>query len=239
MKCQGWGNPTSYIQFSNLSKYWDLQIYWLDEEGSFISRNKTLLGGDKHVELTSALHTWVIIARANIAAQKRNNLLDLNNEDILKLKQQAKEDGVGSDAWCYLEERRNCGNLILAVKPCLTSILLDRCSNLVWIPWKSLSVSQRQHPETVLDYKLPPDRRLFNQTNGPSIRPNMHIQVLDIASVNFSHSVVNNKKHLAQQQQQQQQLDHQEVTNLISNSHLKAQSSLDVVSNDANDDDLR
>jgi hypothetical protein len=159
-----------------------MQIFWVDEEGSFVPR-KSILGGEKHVELTCSSHVWIVIVVANSAANKRTALLDLLDEEAIALKKVAKEQGVGSDAWLQLEERQNYGNLMLAVRPCDTSLIQDRCTNLVWIPWRSMSLSQRQHPVKMPDYKLPADRRAFDLQNGPNLHPNMHVQVLDIAAV--------------------------------------------------------
>jgi hypothetical protein len=133
--------------------------------------------------MTCPQHVWIIICSANTAAQKRNQLLDLIDDEASARRKAAKEGGVGSDAWLWMEERATYGNLMIAVRPCETSLLADRCTNLVWIPWRSLSVSQRQHPIRMPDHKIPDDRRAFMEQNGPAIHPNMHVQVLDIAAV--------------------------------------------------------
>ena len=54
---QCWGKPKKYIQFSNFSSQWNLEVNWVDEDGCLVPRHE-LKAGKTHFELCSPDHVW-------------------------------------------------------------------------------------------------------------------------------------------------------------------------------------
>ena len=63
-KSLGWGSPNHYIQFTNYSTGWNLELNWLDEEGVLIPR-KEIRPGHSHFEVSCTDHVWAVVAMAN------------------------------------------------------------------------------------------------------------------------------------------------------------------------------
>ncbi len=135
------------MQFSNLSRFWDLHVYWVDEDSALVPR-KTILPGDKHLELTSEQHVWVLVASSNPAAEKRNHAAGLYDEGGILFQLDEKNStkvnhDLSGDEALEDEEKIDFSPAVFVFRPASTSLVTGRCTSLIWIPWTSVSITQR------------------------------------------------------------------------------------------------
>ena len=117
---QGWGAPTALMQLAHLSSNWmSAELYWIDEGGALIFR-KMLRMGDRHSELTSADHVWLL----NV------------------IRRDSSSDSSGCDE-----------QFAFIFQPCQTALRKSKMTTIVWIPRKSVTLSQRDTTPTGPQHK--------------------------------------------------------------------------------------
>lgn len=177
----------------------------MDEDGAMVPRTD-ILPGEKHLELTSEHHVWIVLATANAASQKRNfsagfnevgGVLDSNFAAVGTAAADPTGENGGGDKTGLLSEteRVDFSPVVMVVRAASTSLAPDRCISLIWVPWNSMSTSQSAHSIHMPAHKLPPERQLkatcnprnrkFHLQNdddlGEPVQPSMHLQVFDVA----------------------------------------------------------
>ena len=140
---QGWGTPTALVQFAHLSTNWgSAELYWIDEGGALIFR-KMLQVGDRHSELTSADHVWLL----NVTRRESHTKSSGNDEQYAFIFQ-----------------------------PCQAALRKSKMTTIVWIPRKSVTLSQRDITPSVPQHK----QNTANVHNGDPepVTPLLQIQIL-------------------------------------------------------------
>lgn len=128
-------------------------MYWIDTDGALLFR-RVLGKGEKHVEKISTEHVWVI-----------------------------KVDKITSDGYDDDEDgpQPEIPSSIMIMRPSESTLLPDKCTSLVWVPHRSVSVSQRM--------LAPPPKKISIRLQSSSIQPsviaNLHVQILDMCG-NFT-----------------------------------------------------
>eukprot|EP01039_Chlorochromonas_danica_P002869 gene2869-3133_t len=122
-----WGQPTAYIQFTNFSTSFVLEVNWIDEDGCLVQR-ANIPNGELHFELCSAEHVWAIVAKPMTPNKKRNSVFGIHN--------------VGYDAEKALP--------MLVFRPSAPSLVSSKCVSLLWYPGVSLSATQTMYPQSKL-----------------------------------------------------------------------------------------
>ena len=117
------------MQFTNYSSKWDVQICWIDEESAVVPRTR-LRSGQKHFELTSPKHLWILIATP---VDKKTGRHDDGHSD---------SSSVGS---------------AMILRPCTQSLGTRRYTSTMWIPGHSLTATQRLRAKLPPNHKLRPD----------------------------------------------------------------------------------
>ena len=128
---KGWGTPTAIMQLSHLSSSWALaDLYWVDERGFLVFR-KQLRMGDRHCELTSADHVWLL------------NVVRHENSDYPSSSSGThKSDGSSVEQFSFI------------FQPCVTALRRSKMTTVVWIPRKSITLSQRDVTPSIPSHKL-------------------------------------------------------------------------------------
>ena len=127
---QGWGTPTAIMQLSHLSSSWALaDLYWVDERGFLVFR-KQLRMGDRHCELTSADHVWLL------------NAVRQENSDYPSSSSKHRGDSSSSEQFSFI------------FQPCATALRRSKMTTVVWIPRKSVTLSQRDVTPSIPSHKL-------------------------------------------------------------------------------------
>mmetsp|Transcript_18961 Transcript_18961/g.25921 ORF Transcript_18961/g.25921 Transcript_18961/m.25921 type:complete len:480 (-) Transcript_18961:321-1760(-) len=60
-RSEAWGRPTSFLQVTNFSSQWLVEVNWVDEDGCLVPRC-ALPNGKTHIERCSSEHVWVLTA---------------------------------------------------------------------------------------------------------------------------------------------------------------------------------
>lgn len=150
-----------------------MHVFWIDPDGALVPR-KTLSPGDRHIELTSHEHVWLVMADANAAAEKRNLTSGFRDEGGVLYDTNKKKSLLEE------EEKVDFSPVSLVIRPAITSLVADRCTNLIWVPWMSLSLCQKSHPAFVPIYKRRPNRlNQHREIEGDPIQPHIHVQIID------------------------------------------------------------
>jgi hypothetical protein len=118
---QGWGAPTALMQLAHLSSNWfSAELYWIDEGGALIFR-KLLRMGDRHSELTSADHVWLL--------------------NVTRRESTTESSSSGDEQYAFI------------FQPCQAALRKSKMTTIVWIPRKSVTLSQRDITPTVPQHK--------------------------------------------------------------------------------------
>jgi hypothetical protein len=154
----GWGKPIFHAQFSNFSRHWKLSIFWVDEDGALVPRGEVALG-DHHFELVATDHVWVVVATLMTKKKTNHQIVDV-------------EDSSKSPA-------------LFAFRPSIASLHKNKCTSVVWSPFKSASITQRLYSQKISDSKIP---NLKGTIIGGSqstpvvaaeVKPQIHLQMFD------------------------------------------------------------
>ena len=147
----GWGNPRKCVQFTNYSVKWDVQICWIDEEAAIVPRTR-LRAGQKHVEMTSPKHLWILIATQ---AQKQTKghegeSLDYQLDSVVR-------------------------GTAMTFRPSVASLGTRKYTAAMWIPLQSFTATQRLRAKVPPPHKRRPEQNLqeFN------VLPNLMISIMD------------------------------------------------------------
>jgi hypothetical protein len=151
----GWDNPKKLFHISNFSPVWDISLYWIDEDCALIPRG-VIKAGSKHVELISSSHIWTVIATSNENLKKKYD--DSENDSTV-----VTHDGI------------NTSNVVLIIRPSLSSIQNGKCTNLLWLPNRSITLTQTTFPSPKPDHKRNYQMYQINESE----LPNFHLQIID------------------------------------------------------------
>jgi len=138
---KGWGNPNRYIQFTNYSTRWELQICWVDEESAIVPR-KILHPGMKHMELTSPKHLWILIASL---VEKEVKHWGSN---------QPREEEVPENV--VQKETPESTPTVILLRPSAAALAPRKYTSIIWTPWKSLSAKQGVRAKAIPKHHLRP-----------------------------------------------------------------------------------
>ena len=121
----GWGNPSKIIQFVNLTRYWNLELFHVDENFCLVSRGKIQFG-EKKLELTCRNHTWCLLVNSTKlppsdsadADVQVDNHLDPSNLMVFQPSIEFIDTLEFNFIWCPLASmslshrfRNNCGKV--------------------------------------------------------------------------------------------------------------------------------
>lgn len=147
----GWGNPRKCVQFTNYSVKWDVQICWIDEEAAIVPRTR-LRAGQKHVEMTSPKHLWILIATQ---AQKQTKGQDGETLDY------QLDSAVRGTAMTF--------------RPSVASLGARKYTAAMWIPLQSFTATQRLRAKVPPPHKRRPEQNLQDY----NVQPNLMISIMD------------------------------------------------------------
>jgi len=134
----GWGAPTKCVQFTNYSVKWDVQICWIDEESAIVPRTR-LRAGQKHVEMTSPKHLWILIATSTTKHGKNFDQESDNHDHHLN------SSVVGT---------------AMIIRPSNVSLRTRKYTSAMWIPTFSLTTTQRLRAKVPPAHKLRADQKM-------------------------------------------------------------------------------
>jgi len=151
----GWGDPQRCVQFTNYSTRWEVQICWIDEEAAIVPRTR-LRAGQKHIELTSPKHIWVLIATSISTKHSGHGHGPMDNH----------HDSAASDS--------NAKGTALLLRPSATTLGTRRYTSAMWIPGQSITASQRLRAKTQPAHKLRSKHK-----PETSVLPNLLVTIMD------------------------------------------------------------
>jgi len=83
-RSEAWGRPTSFLQVTNFSSQWLVEVNWVDEDGCLVPRC-ALPNGKTHIERCSSEHVWVLTALRTASKTGRERFLnELTNNLVVK-----------------------------------------------------------------------------------------------------------------------------------------------------------
>jgi len=174
-----WDNPKKQFHVSNFSPVWDIHLYWIDEECALIPR-ATIKAGSRHVELISASHVWAVVASLNDNIKKKQG--DTENESVIV-------DGI------------NSSSVVLVIRPSISSIQQGKCTNVLWVPSRSITAMQTIHPAPKPQHKQNKD---FFQIDESQL-PNFHLQVIDSPKEYTTDGSMTSRSRISSKQPSRQQ----------------------------------
>lgn len=151
----GWDNPKKLFHISNFSPLWDISLYWIDEDCALIPRG-VVKAGNRHVELISSSHIWTVIATLNENQKK-------------------KFDDSENDSTVVTHDNINSSTAVLVIRPSLSSIQNGKCTNLLWLPSRSITLTQTTFPPPKPEHAR--NHQIY-QINESEL-PNFHLQIID------------------------------------------------------------
>jgi len=138
-RSKGWGCPDKSIQFANFSYSWNVEVFWVDQDGALVSRGK-LAPGDRLKEGTCQGHIWCVVASISEDYAKKLDNADfdegIEDSDHFKFSDLDRPDEVNRSA------------AILVLRPSETSLDDSASTSIMWSPWHSSTISRR--PRTKL-----------------------------------------------------------------------------------------
>ncbi len=159
-----WGTPDKTIQFANFSSTWDVEVFWIDEDGAFVSRIK-LGPGQRHVEMTSRDHVWCVVAQISEFLAKK-----LNQDD------EVDEDHHNKYMDLDLQETIDKSPAMMLLRPSNATLDDSISTSVMWSPWHSSTIAQRPRTKLAPVHK---DRHLQSglKTAEEAIKIESHIYV--------------------------------------------------------------
>jgi hypothetical protein len=194
-----WGDPRHYIQFSNFSSAWRMEIFWIDQDGVLITRND-LFQGATHFELFSSNHVWAVVATplrsfsllrgggGGGGAAANNGLGGTASAFSLLVNKSHEsatspaENSLGQTATGAAEE--SSSPVILLLRPSKSTCKEEsKCLSLLWSPGSSLSLSNLLYSKVVSRPNSEGERRGGRARNSGGreerIRPAIHVQLFE------------------------------------------------------------
>jgi hypothetical protein len=154
-----WGLPNKYIQFSNFSSSWRLEVNWIDEDGAMVSRTE-VKAGTCHFELCSSEHVWALVASPLNHGNKIGSSMSMGSS--LLVNKQSSEDGLQAGLSEVIDE---LSPVLLVFRPSPGSLQTGKCASLLWSPWSSLSIAQSIASKST--------------NSSQRVQPCVHIQLFD------------------------------------------------------------
>jgi hypothetical protein len=185
-----WGDPRHYIQFSNFSSAWRMEIFWIDSDGVLITRND-LFQGATHFELFSSNHVWAVVAtplrsfsllRGGGGGGNNNGPVGgtasafslLVNKSHESATSPAENNSLGQTATGAADE--SSSPVILLLRPSKATCKEEsKCLSLLWSPGSSLSLSNLLYSKVVSRPNSEGERRGKEER----IRPAIHVQLFE------------------------------------------------------------
>ena len=161
-----WGDPKKYIQFSNFSIGWKLEVNWVDEDGALIIRGD-VKSGTSHFELCSTDHVWVIVATP--IKSKTHGSHGSVSASKLSSNESVSHASLVSSVY-------DSPPLLLIIRPSAGSLRDGKCASVLWSPWSSMSVTQTMYSQPI------------NHGTNAKIQPGIHIQLFDTTKKEIHHS---------------------------------------------------
>lgn len=186
-----WGNPRFYLQFSNFSSQWKMELYWVDADGVLIPRgDKDLLQGDSHFELFSAAHVWAVIATplktglgggANASKASINTSLVVNRASLSEPVSQLESSQSTSGS--VMGRSAEDGQMIFVFRPSKACCLQEsKCLSVLWSPGNALTISHLLYSKST--------KQSMTSAHGKHkedrIKPSIHIQLFETKSTTSS-----------------------------------------------------
>ena len=175
----GWDNPKKLFHISNFSPVWDISLYWIDEDCALIPRG-VIKAGNRHVEYISSSHIWTVIASPNETSKKKYD--DSENDSTVAM----SHDGINSSA------------VVLIIRPSLSSIQNGKCTNLLWLPSRSITMTQTIFPPPKPEHARNHEMYQINESE----LPNFHLQIIDSPKDYMMDGSLTNRSSKPQSKQQ-------------------------------------
>ncbi len=184
IKSSTWGNPNSYLQFSNFSTQWKVEVYWVDEEGGLILRHE-VKSGQTHFELCSHDHVWVVMAstlakhnpyHGRGGSSHGSTILGGSGHHLDGGPSMLSNTGISSLGTGGVSSMADVPPVITIFRPSRGALQDGKCASVIWSPWTSLSLSQTMYSKVG---KLGSANRSGAQE--VRIEPAIHMQVFDSA----------------------------------------------------------
>jgi hypothetical protein len=154
-----WGQPDNFVQFTNYSSRWDVQVCWVDEEGALVPRItlKAHGGVRKHTELTSTRHLWALIATVPT---------DPNAE--VPAVEAGEEESTGPLV------AQNRTPVVMLLRCSKASLQPRKYTSVIWTPWQNVAATQRMRPKEV-----PAHKRVNAKKSDDELQPDCLVQIMD------------------------------------------------------------
>lgn len=159
MIAQRYGKPRQFLQLTNFSQNFILEVNWTDEDGSLVCRGN-IAPGQVHFELCSEDHVWTLAAKPNEAGKPGKHAAQSSQQSLSggSLSSSSQSHNVGYDT------DRPAPMLIFRPSPaCLAD---GRCVSMVWYPLVSVSATQTLYSQS-------------KEQNHDKVLPCIHIQLMD------------------------------------------------------------
>jgi hypothetical protein len=151
-----------------MSRDWDLQVFWVDEDGILISRASLEAGaGMKHLEVTAPHHVWCVVASCK---DEHAPLSDSERAGV------SSEEGQ--------PDRPYRSSVSLLIRGSEGALIADKCVSLLWVPWSSVCMMQRHHDAgagSAVAREIMMATMTAEKDAGAPVSPHIHLQVFDIA----------------------------------------------------------
>jgi hypothetical protein len=160
-----WGSPKHYLQCSNFSTIWKVEVFWIDEDAAMVFRGE-VKSGKTHFELCTADHVWAVVATM-ISPHKTYSAHSSIHQLGSAADSLTSPSHRSGQSESVIDEK-----LIMLLHPSAGSLQDGKCASLLWSPRTSLSVSQ-----TLLS--KPNKLRNIVRSEENRINPAIHIQIFD------------------------------------------------------------
>lgn len=170
MLLQQCGTPTKYLQVSNYSTTWNLEVFWVNED-SILSRRAEIAGGTTNYQLFDLDHVWCIIA-TSIAKEHHHHGHNYQPHNYF-----TSGAALGLATASEAEEGSPA---MLTFRPSKYSLSNNKCTSVLWTPYVSMSITQRVYlsSKTSVEEASSTMAGVVNPPNFTAT-PHMHIQVFD------------------------------------------------------------
>lgn len=159
--------PAKFLQVSNYSTTWKLEVHWVNED-SILIRRAEIPGGNTDYQLFDLDHVWCVTATAVVKDHHHGHHAHNYFTNGAALGTEiASEAEEGSPA-------------MLTFRPSKYSLSNNKCTSILWSPYVSMSITQRVYLSSKASMEEP-SAVIAGVANPPNFTstPHMHIQVFD------------------------------------------------------------
>lgn len=169
---QQWGVPAKYLQVSNYSTTWLLEVFWVNED-SILTRRAEIPGGATDFQLFDLDHVWCITATCIVKDQHHHG--HHGHHAPHNYFKSGPSLGLGTAS-----EAEEGSPAMLVFRPSKYSLSNNKCTSVLWSPYVSMSITQRVYltSKTSQEDGRAPTSGVVNPPNFTAT-PHMHIQVFD------------------------------------------------------------